>query len=211
MKVKADQLREVIRSVVVEELVKCLPRVIEKVLTERYITTLVESKIKVAQVTPKKSKLAEMLDNVDEDEVPKPPKNDASNIYTTKKQDMRENKLLSDENKLKFLYEGLTPINDECETIVGAGVPLEHLGIDFGKSQKVLNEWAAIEREKKKSFGPIPSLKKEHEQMQQAKERRDAELEYEREARRSNAMSLASAIGPVDEFPDAPIKLDCDG
>jgi len=173
MKVKANDLFEVVRQVVRDELKKALPEMIQRHLTEGYLKKMVAETVK----TNKKnvSELLTVVDNTDEEAIPEPQQNSDKGIYNNsddmlKKESVasrimskKKNPLLSSENPLSFVYENVKiPGEDE----VAPSVPLDNIMPDFSKMNSILEATGTTSRKP----------------MQQSPEAKMRELEQRRKA-----------------------------
>ncbi len=120
---KASQLKQMISTIVSEELRKQLPSLIERVLTEKYIRRVVNE-----------SRAPTTTDF--EEEIPEPQDSDHDGIYhedqpnVLRRQNTNEalSKLLGKNSDLAFLYEGTSPIPAATVSPTGPDVSLKELG-----------------------------------------------------------------------------------
>ena len=172
MKVKANDLFEVVRQVVRDELKKALPEMIQRTLTEGYLKKMVAETVRTNKKTV--TELLTTVDNTDEEAIPEPQQNSDKGIYNNsddmlKKESVasrimsKKNPLLSSENPLSFVYENVKIPGEEE---VAPSVPLDNIMPDFSKMNSILEATGTTSRKP----------------MQQSPEAKMRELEQRRKA-----------------------------
>lgn len=139
MKVKADDLFTVVRQVVREELQKLLPQMISEHLTESYLKKIV---LESASRKTARTEAFSLKNDADEEQVPKPMKNKDLGIYNdvnpiNSKKNENVQKLLSRNNPLSFVYEGV----DVAEKAATPQVPTD--SFDFEKMNNMLDRMSS--------------------------------------------------------------------
>lgn len=154
MKVTGKELKAAIRSIVAEEIKKALPGMIREQLTENYLR-------KMMRESREDESGPLQFDAGRDQSVPSPKRQDNSGIYDEKYSDdveeqddlalesRRRNKmntsLLSKNNPMAFLYEGVKPIDQEAP-IVGGGPEIdamENAGFDFNRMANLAQKLTA--------------------------------------------------------------------
>lgn len=169
MKVKADELFEVVRQVVREEVKKVLPALVAKHLSEAYIKKALAETVQVEQPVrrpaprpqPQASRLPANLREIiagtdpDDEVTPEALPNDTMGIYEpanplVKRNDEAVAKLLSRNNPMADIYEGLQPIDAEDRS---PDVPLNQaakaMGMDFSKMSRLMEGLESDAKSKK--------------------------------------------------------------
>lgn len=187
MKVDAKALFEVVREVVRDEVRKALPQMIAKHLSEVYIKKALAESLQVeeapSRVTSKPqghrtqarlpSNLREIIAGTDPDEevTPEALPNDTMGIYEPANPLIKKNeavvKLLSRNNPMANIYEGLQPIDAEEST---PSIPLNKVaaatGMDFSKMNALVD---GLERS---ATGKKPMALSEDAQMKELERKR---------------------------------------
>jgi len=155
MRVDAKALFEVVRQVVQDEIRKSLPGMVRQHLTESYMKKLVQEQIQPIQkpAVRRQPTMTELLmtpkGDEELEEIPEPLSNADQGIYDKGmpglKKDEVVSKLLSKNNPLAYVFEGVKPIPSEDDASAGAppSIPLEKVGFDFSGMNKLV---AGMER-----------------------------------------------------------------
>ena len=159
------ELREMLKSIVAEEIKIQLPAIMERVITENYLKNMISGKVieeksysPQKQIKPKRNgspSLFEILANDEEpeeyNEVPEPENNDDLGVYqgrpsVRERELTKENKFLNPEtNPLAFIYEGIEQKQRQQSSSV-VDVPVEV----FGLEKNNMMELAGIKKDKPK-------------------------------------------------------------
>lgn len=141
---KASQFKEMIRTIVADELKRQLPSVVEHILAEKYLRRIVAENSTVHNKDLGKEKrninlsnvLADNSDDFDE-HIPEPMDNENQGIYQDNPltKGKNESRLLSPDNHLSFIYEGVKPLSNKHTNDEGVslGVLDKKLGTDFDR------------------------------------------------------------------------------
>ena len=155
MKVGSKELFEVVRQVVRDEIRKVLPEMVARHLTEQYIKKALAEQVVSApskRVLPKQeyhlpNNLREIIaGDPEEEEIPEPMSNDTQGIYEPANPLIKKNeavaKLLSRNNPMAAIYEGLDPIEPEGSTAGQPSVDVRNMakatGMDFEKMNAMM-------------------------------------------------------------------------
>lgn len=140
MKTNAQELFEVIRLVVKNEVAKIVPELVTKHLTEEYLRKIVSESVKNRK--PGLQELLSVKDNVDEEETPSPQENTDMGIYNDNnlsKNESRKRSLpkLSEElAHMSYVFEGVKiPGEDGAET---PDVKIDALMPDFKNMSRLI-------------------------------------------------------------------------
>ena len=159
MKVDAKTLFEVVRQVVQDEVKKVLPDMVRQHLAESYVKRIVQE---TANRSSRKQTMAEILTTPKEDEleeIPEPLHNDDHGIYNDRgldKHDESVSKLMSSNNPLAFVFEGVKPIPAEGEADTSTSIPIEKAGLNFDVMNKLVE---GMERKSSKGEMSTPEMK----------------------------------------------------
>ena len=153
MKVSSKELFEVVRQVVRDELKKALPEMIARHLSEQYIRKALAEQVVAAptkRVLPKQeyrlpANIKELVQGEDEgyeeEEIPRVEKNDHMGIYEPENPLLAKRpttevaaKLLSRNNPMSHIYEGLAPMEDESEAERAMAVQAERQVVQMAKA-----------------------------------------------------------------------------
>lgn len=187
MKVGAEQLFEVVRQVVRDELKRALPGLVAKHLSEAYIKKALAESFQVEEQPARRaapqrqsvrlpSNLREIIaGDPDEEVTPEPVENDTMGIYEpanplVRSQNEVAAKLLSRNNPMADIYEGLEPIDSERAPSLPLNQIAKATGMDFSKMNAMVE---GLERDAKSKKTMVVS---EEAKMQEL-ERRRRELE----------------------------------
>lgn len=154
MKVPVQDLVKLVREIALDEIKKQLPSLVKEALSERYINRLVSEAVRSGK---KDGSLSSMLES-EEDHIPEPGENPIQDehpgIYHRDNPLLRRapapsevvSKLLSKDNPLAFVFEGVQPIqhvpeNAPPQAPVGDVAPsvesLAKAGLDFNKMKRL--------------------------------------------------------------------------
>ena len=215
---KGKQLVQMIAFVVREELKKQLQPMVERVLTEQYLSRVVRENAPARRLSLRE----EPVDDY-EDHIPEQEPQDEEGIYHEDNPNLRLNqstnenvrKLLSPDNPFAALYEGVSPLPSEGSQPSAGEVPLglvqKKLGVDFnrmrelagGKKAVVRDEHPEPTRRYSSELDRVVDTRSEQER-NSAPQRREARVMAESPAPRPlNPMNAGSAA-----FPDKPISFD---
>ncbi len=128
--------------VVQEELKRLLPEMVKTHLTEAYMKRLFtenQSRPGTSMARNMSELMVTPKDEQEDQSVPEPMQNSDQGIYGQSKMVKEENslsKLLSPENPLSYIYEGVKPIGDE--EVGPPSIPIQKTNFDFSRMAAVV-------------------------------------------------------------------------